>query len=139
MIYISPENCDQGTYYDSTRCVPCPLGKYGDGRSSRCTSCRAGKTTLDQGSKSESDCVEICGAGKYLERSIKSCKLCPKGTYNSYRQKVVTICQECSVGTYNSIEGAVECKKCDGWKTTRNKGSTSESDCFWRKFVLLSE
>ena len=108
--------CMPGQFYNSSKsmCSPCPKGKYQDEMNKDiCKDCASGTTTTDYGSKSSSECVLVCGLGKFLDDSTGRCTDCPKNTYQDqvqHREK--------------------QCKPCDSNKITNATGQSDISQCF---------
>ena len=94
------EQCPEGTSNsetDRTTCPSCKRGYYNNQKGQlKCTPCGLGKTSINEGSKLETDC-----------------QLCPKGTYNDIEGNFP--CIECQAGTMLDTEGAKlasDCIKC---------------------------
>ena len=62
MIYLAfPVQCGEGSFYNSTvkQCTFCPIGTYSaaSGKTDGCDKCGSTTTTLQKGSKLDTDCV----------------------------------------------------------------------------------
>ena len=107
-------HCLPGDFYNSTAmmCTSCPMGKYQDEvNKDSCKDCASGTTTLEMSSKTISDCVKVCGLGKFLNDS--NCFDCPKNTYQDVEE-----------------HNATECKPCGPNKITNATGQSDVSSCF---------
>ena len=107
-------HCLPGDFYNSTAmmCTSCPMGKYQDEvNKDSCKDCASGTTTLEMSSKTISDCVKVCGLGKFLNDS--NCFDCPKNTYQEMKE-----------------HNATECKPCGPNKITNATGQSDVSSCF---------
>ena len=107
-------HCLPGDFYNSTAmmCTSCPMGKYQDEvNKDSCKDCASGTTTLEMSSKTISDCVKVCGLGKFLNDS--NCFDCPKNTYQDMKE-----------------HNATECKPCGPNKITNATGQSDVSSCF---------
>ena len=63
-------------------CTLCPAGSYqNEPRQGVCKSCPAGTWTVEEGSKSEADCIPVCGHGTYSPSGLVPCLECPKNSY----------------------------------------------------------
>lgn len=64
--------CPAGSFSSKNQCSLCPLGRYQPARGqSRCLRCPSGQTTLLEGSRRPSDCVE--GNVNECQTSITEC------------------------------------------------------------------
>ncbi|XP_067673802.1 uncharacterized protein [Haliotis asinina] len=104
--------CPVGEYRTADNaCQKCAVGEYQNSTGqTRCFKCDSGFTTKMTGSTKETDCLKVCGAGKY--RSAR------------------TECTVCAVGTYQPNTGAESCINCTSNFTTANNGSAAETDCY---------
>lgn len=104
-------SCSPGTYYNSTDCVPCPVGTYAPSSGlTGCYQCSFGTYSATTGAAA----CSWCSAGTFNAAiGATTCTACPVGTYsNSVRP---TSCQDCSVmgkGYYNTQTGQSTCKHC---------------------------
>ena len=63
-------------------CTLCPAGSYqNEPRQGVCKTCPAGTWTVEEGSKSEADCIPVCGHGTYSPSGLVPCLECPKNSY----------------------------------------------------------
>ncbi len=63
-------------------CSLCPKGTYQDeARKGSCKSCPAGYWTIEEGSKSQADCLPVCGHGTYSPSGLVPCLECPKNSF----------------------------------------------------------
>ena len=118
--------CMKGSFYNSSSksCSLCPEGKYQDEvNQDTCKDCDRGKTTLDHGTNTSSDCVVVCGLGQYLNDSDKACLDCPFNTYMD-----------------NAKHRSKECKACGPNQITNATGTSNISQCFsCRKGTFLNK
>ena len=108
--------CMKGSFYNSSSksCSLCPKGKYQDEvNQDTCKDCDRGKTTLDYGTNTTSDCVVVCGLGQYLNDSDEACLDCPFNTYQD-----------------NAKHRSKECKACGPNEITNATGTSNISQCF---------
>ncbi|XP_078695719.1 CUB and sushi domain-containing protein 3-like, partial [Branchiostoma floridae x Branchiostoma belcheri] len=105
--------CPTGTYYDegADDCLKCSVGFYQDEEAQfQCKTCRPGTSTVDEGARNITECLDLC----------------PPGSYSITR---VVPCTKCDVGYYQEQEGLTSCNQCNSSFSTLSIGSTSESDC----------
>ena len=118
--------CMKGSFYNSSSksCSLCPEGKYQDEvNQDTCKDCDHGKTTLDYGTNTSSDCVVVCGLGQYLNDSDEACLDCPFNTYMD-----------------NAKHRSKECKACGPNQITYATGTSNISQCFsCRKGTFLNK
>ncbi|XP_073992974.1 sushi, von Willebrand factor type A, EGF and pentraxin domain-containing protein uif isoform X1 [Rhodnius prolixus] len=97
-------HCPAGTFaaVKQKTCTPCPKGFYQDrDRQGSCLRCPLGTYTREEGSKSVSDCVPVCGYGTYSPTGLVPCLECPRNSYTAepptggYKD-----CQACPANTY---------------------------------------
>lgn len=119
--------CQGGRYYDSGKCVKCPINTYMSWEaaatpflSGQCTSCPRGAIATQPGSVA---CTK-CSPGSY-ERS-GGCVLCVAGTYQPDAGQ--TTCRPCNVTTYQPSSGATSCLPCGG-QTSPVDGAPGSSGC----------
>ncbi|XP_015760737.1 PREDICTED: uncharacterized protein LOC107339904 [Acropora digitifera] len=118
--------CMKGSFYNSSSksCSLCPEGKYQDEvNQDTCKDCDRGKTTLDHGTNTSSDCVVVCGLGQYLNDSDEACLDCPFNTYMD-----------------SAKHRSKECKACGPNEITNATGTSNISQCFGcRKGTFLNK
>ncbi|XP_054265760.1 uncharacterized protein LOC128988471 [Macrosteles quadrilineatus] len=97
-------HCPAGTFagVKAKTCTYCPRGFYQDrDRQGECIRCPLGTYTQEEGSKSVTDCVPVCGYGTYSPTGLVPCLECPR---NSYTGEPPTggfkDCQACPANTY---------------------------------------
>ena len=114
-------HCLPGEFYNSTvtMCTSCPMGKYQDEvNKDSCKDCASGTTTLEMSSKTISDCVKVCGLGKFLNDS--NCFDCPKNTYQDMKEHRDTECNPCGPNKITNATGQSDVSSCfvsceEGW------------------------
>ena len=114
-------HCLPGEFYNSTAmmCTSCPMGKYQDEvNKDSCKDCASGTTTLELRSKTSSDCVKVCGLGKFLNGS--NCFDCPKNTYQDVKEHRATECKPCGPNKITNATGQSDVSSCfasceEGW------------------------
>ena len=114
-------HCLPGEFYNSTEmmCTSCPMGKYQDEvNKDSCKDCASGTTTLKMSSKTLSDCVKVCGVGKFLNDS--NCFDCPKNTYQDVKEHNATECKPCGPNEITNATGQSDVSSCfvscdEGW------------------------
>ena len=114
-------HCLPGDFYNSTAmmCTSCPMGKYQDEvNKDSCKDCASGTTTLEMSSKTISDCVKVCGLGKFLNDS--NCFDCPKNTYQEMKEHNATDCKPCGPNKITNATGQSDVSSCfvsceEGW------------------------
>ncbi|VDH93558.1 CUB and sushi domain-containing protein, partial [Mytilus galloprovincialis] len=103
--------CAPGKYLNDGNCLDCNKGYFQEKEYQiNCTKCPTGKSTADNGSKSEKDCKDMC----------------PPGTYSSTG---VEPCSPCALGQYQSMYESTSCLLCDSLEFTNSTGSKSKEDC----------
>lgn len=113
-------HCPAGTYAPDGQksCTYCPRGFYQNrDRQGSCLRCPLGTYTKEEGSKTVSSCVPVCGYGTYSPTGLVPCLECPRNSYTGepptggYKD-----CQACSAGTFTfqpAAPGKDRCKaKC---------------------------
>ena len=132
------QDCPHGyfqnkTDYVLTMCSPCPLDNYADKLGSHvCTACPKGGLTLVTAATGESECIELCDRGYYLNKALRSCEKCLKGYYQDkqeYRNESCTMCPSANLTTLES--GAKSEEDCVGYCASspcRNGGKCSNLD-----------
>ena len=108
--------CPAGTFAarDPHACVSCPKGSYQDAtRQSSCRKCPEGTYTRQEGSKSLSDCLPVCGFGSFSKTGLVPCLSCPLNTYNGHPP----------------VGGFTECAKCPDNTFTYTSATASLEDC----------
>ena len=107
--------CMPGHFYNSssTMCSPCPKGKYQDEMNKdTCKDCPSGTITTEFGSTSASECVLVCGMGKFLNDSKGMCFDCPKNTYQDLEQHHKTECRPCGSNKITNATGQTDSAQC---------------------------
>ena len=95
-------------------CTRCPLGQYQDEpRQGSCKQCPAGRWTRDEGSKSDSDCIPVCGHGTYSPTGLVPCLECPRNSYT----------------TEPPVDGYRECTACPTAMFTFQPGANTPDAC----------
>ncbi|XP_078611237.1 uncharacterized protein LOC144881802 isoform X2 [Branchiostoma floridae x Branchiostoma japonicum] len=105
--------CPTGTYYDegADDCLKCSVGFYQDEEGQfQCKTCPLGTSTVDEGARNLTECLDLC----------------PPGSYSNTR---VVPCTKCDIGYYQEQEGHTSCNRCNASFSTMTIGSTSGSDC----------
>ncbi|XP_046990617.1 sushi, von Willebrand factor type A, EGF and pentraxin domain-containing protein 1 [Schistocerca americana] len=97
-------HCPAGTFAGEKQktCTPCPKGFFQNrDRQGSCIRCPLGTYTREEGSKSITDCVPVCGYGTYSPTGLVPCLECPR---NSYTGEPPTggfkDCQACPASTF---------------------------------------
>ena len=117
----------------SSKCLPCPAGRYnpfhGAQSSSRCLRCPPG-TTSGAGSKK---CIK-CPAGQSSSIGSPRCVTCSRGYFIMNQcspdgNRLTTNCTKCPKGMYSSGRNNVECMRCPEGTSTKAKGSWSQTFC----------
>lgn len=121
--------CTKGTYHDLIQnlCVPCDLGRYNNqtGQTS-CNDCPQFYSTRKFGSRSKSECRQMCAPGMFAR--VKT----PKKNNTLINTKtLMPFCRSCGVGEYQSKYDQTSCDKCPTVMTSE-RGSTSINDCYNR-------
>lgn len=86
MFYMSAVHCPAGTSASSKQkvCSLCPRGFYQDkDRQGNCMRCPAGTYTREEGSKSLSECIPVCGYGTYSPTGLVPCLECARNSYTA--------------------------------------------------------
>ncbi|KAK7873875.1 hypothetical protein R5R35_005737 [Gryllus longicercus] len=97
-------HCPAGTFAGEKQrlCTACPRGFYQNhDRQGSCLRCPLGTYTREEGSKSITDCIPVCGYGTYSPTGLVPCLECPR---NSYTGEPPTggfkDCQACPASTF---------------------------------------
>ncbi len=116
------QNCSVGyfqneTNYVSAMCLPCPLDYYTHTLGSRgCTACPNGEITILTAAKGMSECIERCGRGYYLNKTLQSCEKCSKGFYQDQQGYRYELCVKCASANLTTLEsGAKSAEECVGY------------------------
>ena len=107
--------CIQGQFFNSTamKCTACPKGKYQDEMNQdSCKDCVSGTSTLQLGSKNSSECVVVCGRGKFFNDSSEMCFDCPKNTYQNMEQHRAEECKSCGSNRITNATGQSDISRC---------------------------
>ncbi|XP_070552541.1 uncharacterized protein [Ptychodera flava] len=105
--------CMKGTYYLNVtqKCVFCDKGFYQDEAGQTvCKKCPDGFTTIEDGSRNETECLKECTAGSYSETGVGVCSLCPIGYFQPEHGQ--TTCTQCPDGTTTSALGSTDGQQC---------------------------
>ena len=108
--------CPAGFFAEQgeTACTRCPKGQYQDeARQGSCKQCPIGRWTRDEGSKTEGDCVPVCGYGTYSPTGLVPCLECPRSSFS----------QE------PPVDGFRECATCPAGMFTFQPGANSPDLC----------
>lgn len=138
---IKCEECEEGTYSDSTgsyTCKFCDTGKFSakDGQS-KCESCKRGTFANTTGSKlcktcpkgkvslsNAKECIS-CSAGSYSITPYE-CAPCPKGKFAS----MTNDCVDCPIGTFSDVTGAfLQCSSCISGRYAPQNGMEECLEC----------
>ena len=114
-------SCPAGFYLVAkrlARCEPCTLGSWCTGGMDAKTSCGMGRTTIDVGSQTESEC--ICAPGYTSSTSLSGC-------------------EACGLNSFKSTTGPAGCDRCPGDMITYRTDSTSESACVCKIGSVLED
>ncbi|KAG0433549.1 hypothetical protein HPB47_019805, partial [Ixodes persulcatus] len=108
-------HCPAGTFASKDeKCTFCSRGFYQDlTRQSSCKRCPLGTYTRDEGSKSLTECIPVCGFGTYSPTGLVPCLQCPANTF---------------AGT-PPMDGFKECQRCPANTFTYTPGADSLSSC----------
>lgn len=97
-------HCPAGTYAGERQasCTYCPRGFYQSrDRQGACMACPSGTYTREEGSKSVSACIPVCGYGTYSPTGLVPCLECPRNSYSSEPPTGgFKDCQACPPSTY---------------------------------------
>lgn len=121
---MSCVECSPGSFYnrESRTCPQCQRGYYQDqSRQDYCIACPENKTTKSVGSKSVTECTDVCKPGYWSADGTPVCSLCPIGTFSDSFGS--TYCVQCNHSTSTEIEGATDasyCQEFDLWLTNEN-------------------
>ncbi|GMR41424.1 hypothetical protein PMAYCL1PPCAC_11619, partial [Pristionchus mayeri] len=117
------QNCEAGFYcnFDTPLgdegafdqcCQSCPRGSFSNrsGTIDKCSPCKEGRTTKNEGAPSEEECYWPCTKGQEVDDATGKCRNCERGMYKD-------------------TDDIGQCIKCKDGLTTSGNGSTSASDC----------
>ena len=144
------KNCSAGFYSYATGlsnesdCASCIPGRYSSevGITFDCKSCPFGWfqptsssavcVLIEKGHEAsllqEGNTVQIpCSHGRYGLGGLKSCKVCPPGTFQDLANQVE--CKMCRNGTYAASNGSVVCSGCSPGQFSSSSGSRSCDKC----------
>ncbi|XP_067663880.1 sushi, von Willebrand factor type A, EGF and pentraxin domain-containing protein 1-like isoform X2 [Haliotis asinina] len=105
--------CPRGTFHDQDvdTCEGCPVHTYSDtSGQTTCTPCGQMKGTMNNGSKSDRDCIDMCQPGHFSATGLSPCTLCP-------------------LGTIQPEPYSTECIPCPSDSSTAAMGSSSYDEC----------
>ncbi|XP_077862127.1 uncharacterized protein LOC100378937 [Saccoglossus kowalevskii] len=102
--------CTPGTFDDGDACLSCPIGTYQNmtGQTS-CQQCPAGYSTLQEHTKNDEECRELCRPGFYSTNGVAPCR-------------------RCEIATFQSEYGSTSCTPCPNDTSTYGV-AVSESSC----------
>uniref|UniRef100_A0A2C9JCP8 Sushi, von Willebrand factor type A, EGF and pentraxin domain-containing protein 1 n=1 Tax=Biomphalaria glabrata TaxID=6526 RepID=A0A2C9JCP8_BIOGL len=106
-------SCKPGEYSINglVPCIPCPRHTFiSMSQSKTCLPCLHNRKTLQIGSTSPSQCIDLCGPGNFSDTGLVPCQPCPKGSYSPDL-------------------GAITCFLCDEGQSTLGLGSVDKSSC----------
>ena len=100
-----------------TICMPCPLDYFTDKHGApNCTACPNEEITILIGATDRSDCIERCGRGYYLNKTLQSCQICMKGFYQDQAGYRNESCVECASANLTTLaSGAESAEECVGY------------------------
>ncbi|XP_028407566.1 uncharacterized protein LOC114530191 [Dendronephthya gigantea] len=116
------QNCSRGFYqnisgHTSVMCKRCPMDFFSEISGQKdCTACKDGGITLISGATKETECIETCKPGYFLEKTTRRCEKCSKGFYQDkkgYRDDFCTKCGSANVTTLGT--GAKSVEECVGF------------------------
>ena len=115
--------CSVGEYLDLKPQVPsckqCPLNTYNDEGNRTyfmCPACPNEEITIMIGATDRSDCIERCGRGYYLNKTLRSCQMCMKGFYQDQAGYRNESCVECASANLTTLaSGAESAEECVGY------------------------
>ncbi|XP_036362858.1 uncharacterized protein LOC115216258 [Octopus sinensis] len=105
--------CPLGTYFNASQkmCEKCPIGSYQDEKAQlSCKQCPNSKTTITTGSRNVTACNDACEMGYYFDAVAQNCT-------------------PCDTNSFQNETGQFVCKPCPFGRSTKQVGSTSESEC----------
>lgn len=108
--------CPAGFFAEkgATACTLCPRGTFQDqARQGSCKPCQEGYFTEEEGSKTEAQCLPVCGYGTYSPSGLVPCLECP---HNSFSGAPPT-------------EGFKECVNCPNDMLTFQPGAQDVAKC----------
>lgn len=109
-------HCPAGTFAasGSKSCTNCPRGFYQSrDRQGSCNSCPIGTYTREEGSKSISDCIPVCGYGTYSPTGLVPCLECPRNAYSAEPPTGgFKDCQACPANTFTYQPAAPSKDRC---------------------------
>jgi len=99
---------------NASSCTRCPRGQYqDDARQGSCKACPAGRWTRDEGSKSDADCIPVCGYGTYSPTGLVPCLECSRNSYTlDPPQDGFKTCQNCPENMFTFQPGANDPSQC---------------------------
>ncbi|KAK6617037.1 hypothetical protein RUM44_005394 [Polyplax serrata] len=146
-------HCPAGTFAAEKEktCTYCPKGFFQNrDRQGSCIRCPVGTYTREEGSKSISDCIPVCGFGTYSPTGLVPCLECPRNSYtgepptsgfkdcqacpaNSFTYQPAAagkdFCRaKCSPGFYSDT-GLAPCAPCPRDFYQSHSGQTSCQEC----------
>ncbi|CAB4028365.1 Signal peptide, CUB and EGF-like domain-containing 1 [Paramuricea clavata] len=116
------EDCPVGYFQNETNyllpmCMACPLDYYTDKLGSHgCTACPERRITIVPAATVTSECIESCGRGYYLNKTLRSCGKCSKGFYQDQREYRNESCTKCAGANLTTLRsGAKAAGECVGY------------------------
>ncbi|XP_011675150.2 sushi, von Willebrand factor type A, EGF and pentraxin domain-containing protein 1 [Strongylocentrotus purpuratus] len=107
--------CTTGYFYERAtsggQCTPCVYGYYQHQQAQvTCRKCPEGQSTEIKGSRSKSDCKDMCHKGQFSHSGLQPCVKCPRDTFQP-------------------MKGQASCFDCSGSSITLHTGSSSPDQC----------
>ncbi|KAK7079934.1 Calcium ion binding, partial [Halocaridina rubra] len=109
-------HCPAGTFAprEERQCFPCQKGFYQDqSRQGSCKQCPPGYYTRTEESKSEMECIPVCGFGTYSPTGLVPCLNCPQNSYTEVPP----------------VDGFKECQACPPDTFTHGAATYSQQLC----------
>lgn len=122
--YAKCVGCPPGKYLTNNECVDCPRGFYQEKEYQiNCTQCPSGQSTIATGSKSISDCQDMCTPGLFSNNGLAPCTPCPLGQYQNKQGS--TICVPCPPSTFTLSSGSKNNASCRAMDVTIVSSNTA--------------
>lgn len=127
-------HCPAGTFATTGQsiCTPCPKGYYQNrDRQGSCLACPSGTYTKEQGSKSVSSCIAVCGYGSYSPTGMVPCLECPRNSFSgSPPLGGFKDCQACPANMYTFQPSASKPDLCRGKCPPGSYSATGLQPCY---------